>query len=93
VTLFNIHPADELAAVREEIKILEDRENTLRMALMNASEADRDGKQYRAYIQSSSRESVDKPSLIAAFGEDVIAPFLKKTDVRSLKLAKKENPE
>ena len=60
----NIHPADELAAVREEIKILEEREKVLRDALVNGSDADRDGKQYR--------------------------PFLKKSDVKSLKLSKKE---
>ena len=73
----NIHPADELAAVREEIKILEEREQTLRDALVHGSDADRDGRQYRAYIQASTRESIDKPSLIAAFGADVIAPFIK----------------
>lgn len=89
----NIHPADELAAIREEIKILEEREKTLRDALVQGTEADRDGRQYRAYIQASTRESIDKPSLIAALGLEVIAPFLKKTPVASLKLAKKENPE
>ena len=89
----NIHPADELAAIREEIKILEEREKTLRDALMNGSDADRDGKQFRAFIQTSTRESIDKPAIVAALGADVVAPFLKKADVKSLKLAKKEAPE
>lgn len=87
---FNIHPADELAAIREEIKQLEDREKVLRDALMRGSDEDRDGKQYRAFIQSSTRESIDKPAIIAALGEDVVAPFIKKSDVKSLKLSKKE---
>jgi hypothetical protein len=86
----NIHPADELAAIREEIKILEEREKVLRDALVNGSDEDRDGRQYRAFIQSSVRESIDKPAIIAALGADVVAPFLKKADVKSLKLAKKQ---
>ena len=88
----NIHPADELAAIREEIKILETREAQLRTHLMNTPE-DREGRQYTAFIQSSTRESIDKPAIIAALGEDVVAPFIKKSAVQSLKLAKKENPE
>ena len=39
---------------------------------------------------SSVRESIDKPAIIAALGADVVAPFLKKSDVKSLKLSKKE---
>ena len=89
----NIHPADELAAIREEIKILEEREKTLRDALVNGTEDDRNGRQYRAYIATSSRESIDKAAITAALGEEVIAPFLKKSSVQSLKLAKKEAPE
>jgi hypothetical protein len=89
----NIHPADELAAIREEIKQLEEREKILKDALMNGTDADRDGKQYRAFIQASTRETVDKASLIADFGHDIIAPYLKKSDVKSLRLAKKDSPE
>jgi hypothetical protein len=89
----NIHPADELAAIREEIKILEEREKTLRDSLLNGTDADRDGKQYRAFIMSSVRESIDKPAIIAALGAEIVAPFLKKSDVKSLKLSKKESPE
>jgi hypothetical protein len=92
-SLTNIHPADELAAIREEIKILEEREKTLRDGLMNGTDADRNGNQYRAFIQTSVRESIDKAAIVAALGADVVAPFLKKSDVKSLKLAKKEAPE
>jgi len=85
----NIHPADELAAIREEIKILQEREQTLRDALVNGTDADRDGRQFRAYIQMSKRETIDKPALIAALGIEVLAPFIKTNPVQSLKLAKK----
>jgi hypothetical protein len=90
MSILNIHPADELAAIREEIKILQEREDILRNALMSGTEADRNGKQYRAYVQTSTRETIDKASIIAALGLDVVQPFLKKSDVKSLKLAKKE---
>ena len=86
----NIHPADELAAIREEIKILEEREKVLRDALVNGTDEDRNGRQYRAFIAASTRESIDKAAITAALGEEVIAPFLKKVNVQSLKLAKKD---
>ena len=87
----NIHPADELAAIREEIKILETREKILRDALVNGPDSERDGRNYRAFVQSSTRETLDKAAIIATFGEDVIAPFVKKSAVTTLKLAKKED--
>ncbi len=86
----NIHPADELAAVREEIKILQAREDILRAAMLSGSDEDREGRNYRAFIQASTRETLDKEALIAEFGRNKIEPFLKKTDVKSVKLAKKE---
>jgi hypothetical protein len=88
--LLNITAVDELAAIREEIKQLETREATLRAFLLNGSDDDRDGKQYRAFIQESKRETVDKASMIAALGRDVVEPFIKTTAVKTLKLAKKE---
>jgi hypothetical protein len=90
MSLLNIHPADELAAIREEIKILQEREDQLRAALIGGTDADREGKQYRAWVQTSTRETIDKASIIAALGLDVVQPFLKKSDVKSLKLAKKD---
>lgn len=90
MSLPNIHPVDELAALREEIKVLEAREDVLRASLMAGSEEDRCGKQYRAFIQTSTRETLDKASLVAAFGAEVLAPFMRKTDVKSLKVALRE---
>lgn len=85
----NIHPVDELAATREEIKQLTDRESQLRAALL-AEGADLDGKQYQGFIQSSSRETVQKDALIAEYGRKAIEPFIKTTAVRSLKLIEKK---
>ena len=81
----NIHPADELFALREEIKQLQEREEILRRALL-ADGADLSGKQYQAYIQPSQRETLDKNALIADLGKAAVQPYLKTTLVRSVKL-------
>lgn len=87
----NIHPADELAAIREEIKQLQAREDRLRSDLLAASDEERDGKQYRAVIIPSSRESIDKAAIVAALGIEVVQPFIKATAVKTLKCVRKDN--
>ena len=87
----NIHPADELAAIREEIKQLQDRESDLRALLLKASDADREGNEYRAFVIASKRESLDKAAIEAALGRDVIEPFIKSTNVQTLKTARKQD--
>lgn len=89
--LVNVHPADELAAIREEIKLLETRESDLRSRLLKGTDQDREGDQYRAFIQSGSRKTIDTAAIVAALGEDIVAPFMKTTSFQTLKLAKKEN--
>jgi thioredoxin reductase len=85
----NIHPADELAAIREEIKQLEKHEADLRAKLLKMSDAEREGDQYRAFVIISNRESLDKASLIAAFGREAVEPYIKTTNVQTLKTARK----
>lgn len=86
----DIHPADELAAIREEIKQLQAYEANLR-AILIADPANRDGKQYTAVVIASTRETIDKASIIAALGLEVIAPFIKATSVTTLKTVRKED--
>jgi hypothetical protein len=88
--LTNIHPADEIAAIREEIKQLQKVEADLREKLLGMSDAEREGDQYRAFIQLSNRESIDKTAMIAALGREVVEPFIKTSAVQTLKTAKKE---
>lgn len=88
VELPNIHPADELAAVREEIAILEKRADQLRDALL-AEGADLNGDMYTAFIQPNKRETLDRKAITEAFGEAAIAPFVKTTNYNTVKL--KEN--
>ena len=81
----NIHPADELAAVREEIKIMQGRADELRDQLL-ADGADLTGDQYTANIIPGVRETLDRKAIEEAFGEKAIAPFLKKTSFKTVKL-------
>ena len=91
--LTNVHPADELAAVREEIKQLQGVESDLRAKLLAMTDAEREGDQYRAFVVSSNRETVDKTSMIAALGREVVEPFIKTSAVQTLKTARKDDAE
>lgn len=86
----NMHPADELHAVRAQIKTLQERESELRDTLLAANDDGRDGASYRAFVLPSTRETLDRKAITAALGLDVVAPFLKLTLVKTVKLAKKE---
>jgi len=83
--LVNIHPADELSACREEIKILQGRADELRDLLLKEG-ADLKGHTYTATIIPGTRETLDRKALEETFGADVVAPFLKKTSFNTVKL-------
>jgi hypothetical protein len=85
VDLPNIHPADELCAIREEIKLLSDREQELRNILL-AEGADLHGDQYTARIIPGVRETLDRKAITEAFGAEAIAPFIKATPFKTVKL-------
>lgn len=85
VELPNIHPADELSAVREEIKILTARADELRDLLLEDG-ADLNGDQYTANIIPGVRETLDRKALTEAYGEAAIMPFIKKTHYQTVKL-------
>lgn len=88
--LTNIHPVDELAAIRAEIKALEAREALLRTSLLATNDAGREGGEWRAFVITSTRETLDKAALVAILGQDTLEPFMKKTESRTLKIAKRE---
>ena len=83
--LVNIHPADELSACREEIKILQGRADELRDMLL-AEGASLKGHSYTANIVPGVRETLDRKAIEEAFGEAAVAPFLKKTSFKTVKL-------
>jgi hypothetical protein len=84
----NIHPADELSAVREELKILEGRADELR-AMLLAEGASLEGDQYIANIIPGTRETLDRKAITEAFGEAAVAPFVKATTYQTVKLVEK----
>ena len=81
----NVHPVDELQAVREEMKQLQARADELRDSLL-AKDADLHGNQYSARLIPSKRETVDQKALIEAFGEAAIAPYIKTTQYTTVKI-------
>ena len=93
MTLTNVHPADELAAVREEIKQLQGVESDLRAKLLAMTDAEREGDQYRAYVTASTRTSIDMKAIVAALGIEVVEPFVKATNVTTLKTARKDSAD
>jgi hypothetical protein len=85
VLLTNIHPADELAALREEIKQLTAHADELRELLL-AEGADLKGDQYTASIVPGVRETLDRKALTELLGEEAIAPFIRTTHFKTVKL-------
>ena len=83
-----IHPADELSAIREEIKIMQERADELRDMLL-AEGADLCGDQHDAVILPGTRETLDRKAITEAFGEEAVAPFLKVTHYKTVKLVEK----
>lgn len=84
----NIHPADELSAVREELKILTKRADELRDKLL-AVGADLIGDQNTAVLCPGVRETLDRKAITEAFGEAAVAPFIKATNFVTVKLVEK----
>jgi len=85
----NIHPADELSSVREEIKILTKQADGLRDKLLTDREHLK-GDQYTAIIRAKSRETLDRKAIEEAFGTAAIAPFIKITNYEQVDLQENE---
>jgi len=85
----NVHPADELAALREEIKVRQARVDALRDQLL-ADGADLSGDEYVAVLVPSVRETLDRKAITEAYGEKAIAPFIKSTAYKTVKLVEKK---
>lgn len=82
----NIHPADELAALREELAQITKRADFLRDQLL-AEGASLRGDTHQAILVPGKRETLDRKAITEAFGEAAIAPFVKTTSYTTVKLA------
>lgn len=72
----NRHPVDELADVREAMKVLKTREAELRAAILT-HECGLTGDEYEATIKETETERVDTKELKKEFGLEKLRPFLK----------------
>jgi hypothetical protein len=83
----NRHPVDRLYDIREQIKLLQAEEKTLRDDIIDSG--DTKGDQYVAMIKSSTRNLLDRPALEKRFGRDAVAECTKASEVTTLSLYKK----
>lgn len=81
----NVHPVDELQALREEIAMLQAAADEIRDSLL-AEGADLKGDMYSAKITDGKRETLDRKALTEAFGEAVLAPYIRTTHYKTVKL-------
>lgn len=88
--LVNVHPADELSAIREEIAILEKRGNQLREILMQDGASLR-GDQYTAVVKPQKRETLDRKAIEEAFGAEAVAPYIKTTSYKVVSLVENKD--
>jgi hypothetical protein len=82
----NRHPADEMADIRERIKVLKTREAELRHTLLNAEQADRIGEEWLAETKQSKRKQLDNDALKEHFGPEALQPFERESVIKSIKL-------
>lgn len=81
----NVHPVDELQAIREEIAQLQERADQIRDGLL-AEGADLRGDSYSAKITEAKRETLDRKAMIEAFGEAMLAPYTKTSVYKTVKI-------
>ena len=77
---------DELAVLKAAIAPLQERETAIKEALKSTGRERIDGTEHTAVITLSERETIDSKALRADLGEAIIAPYLKRSIVETLKL-------
>jgi hypothetical protein len=77
---------DELAKLKAQIAPLQEREAIIKDALKATGMERIDGSKHTAVISLSERETVDTKRLRADLGEAIIAPYLSRSLVETLKL-------
>jgi len=81
----NRHPVDQLADVRAEIAKLKEREDALREMILSG-ECQLFGDDFRADVSTTTSERVDTKALRKALGDKALAPYLKPSTVRTVRL-------
>ena len=85
----NRHPADELAAIRTELRLLEQREAALR-DLLRSGECGLEGDEYIARINTRRCQRLDVNALRKHLGTAGIKPFLWSQEIQQVRLDRKD---
>jgi hypothetical protein len=86
----NRHPVDQLADIRAEIKVLKQREETLRAEVLVASPDDRVGDEHEAMVCETMVERVDLELMKRELGLLFLRPFLREQVVTTVRLKPKQ---
>ena len=84
----NRHPVDELADIRERMKPLKRREEELRQMILD-HECEAEGEEYAAAVSVTVRENLDQAKLIKEMGMKVLRPFMRTSEIRTIRLKEK----
>lgn len=90
--LLNVHPADELAELRQEQKQLEEREAKLKAVLLELPPGERHGKFASVNIHQQTRETLDRKQLEAELGKDRLKKYLRETTYSVFKVTPRISP-
>jgi len=85
-TIDLVATVDELAALKAAIAPLQAREEVLKELLKGTGRDRIDGTEHTAVVSLSERETIDSKALRADLGEELVAPYLKRSLVTVLKL-------
>jgi predicted phage-related endonuclease len=77
---------DELAGIKAQIAALQEREKALVDALKATGMERIIGTLHEAVVSLSERETIDTKKLRADLGDEIIAGYIRKTDVCTLKI-------
>ena len=83
----NRHPVDRLSDVREQIKLLEAEEKSLRQTIIDTG--DTVGLEFVAMIKSNEQKRLDRPTLEARFGKAAVDECTKPVSFQTLNLFRK----
>lgn len=82
----NLHPVDELFAVRAEIAKLKAREEDLKKLVMDMAPRERFGRDAEASVSQSERSSIDTKALRAEMGDEWVDARSKVSTVTTIRV-------
>lgn len=82
----NLHPVDELLAVRAEMAALKSREDALKLLVLEMDPRERFGRDAEASVTKSERSSLDTKALRAEMGDAWVDARSKTTVVTTIRV-------